>query len=240
MDTTGYTTLARQSGLLNNMQAVANNMANLSTTGYRRERVIFTEFVASTGTATPSLSMAAARARDTDMTQAPLRQTGGTLDLAIEGPGFFLVDTPSGVALTRAGTFTLLPDGRLATPQGFPLLDAGGAAIQVPGPGAATAVAQDGTVSSDGQPLAQIGLWDNPGPTPPARRDGVMFRPDGAPIPAEPGARILQGFVEEANVNPITEMARMIEVQRAYELGQGLLDREDERIRAVIRTLAQQ
>ena len=70
------------------------------------------------------------------------------------------------------------------------------------------------------------------------RAEGVRFDPGDAPVPVE-GGRVLQGFVERSNVDPVGEMTRMIEVQRAYELGRTFLDREDERIRAAIRTIGQ-
>lgn len=239
MENAGYAVLSRQSGLLREMQAVANNIANMSTTGYRREGVIFSEFVQATGRDTPPLSMASGRVGQSDLSQAPIRLTGATFDLAIEGPGFFLVATPDGDGLTRAGAFTPLPDGRLVTPDGYALLDAGGAEIQIPPGGADARIAPDGTLSVGGAPVAQIGLWQ---PDDGARLDraaGVVFRSDTPPLPADPGSTIQQGFLEGSNVSAVTEITRMIAVQRAYELGQGLLDREDERVRATLRTLGQ-
>ncbi|MEL6798266.1 MAG: flagellar hook-basal body complex protein [Pseudomonadota bacterium] len=239
MDNAGYATLGRQSGLLREMQAVAHNIANMSTTGYRREGVIFSEFVRATGPDSPSLSMAAGRVAQTDLSRAPMRLTEATFDMAIEGPGFFQVATPDGNALTRAGNFTPLPDGRLVTPAGFALLDAGGAEIQVPPGATAVSVSPDGTLSANGGPVAQIGLWQVPDGARLDRVAGVVFRtPDGV-IPAAADTTIQQGFLEGSNVSPVTEISRMIAVQRAYELGQGLLDREDERVRTTLRTLGQ-
>jgi flagellar basal-body rod protein FlgF len=117
------------------------------------------------------------------------------------------------------------------------LLDSGGAAVVVPPDATSVSVASDGTLSADGLPVAEIGLWFAPAPEATERRAGSRFRVDGAPLPAgEAGGRILGGYLESSNVSPVAEVARMIEVQRAYELGQNFLDREDERIRAVIRT----
>lgn len=127
MDSPGYVALGRQSGLMREMQIVANNIANLATTGFRREGLIFAEHVSRTETG-PSLSMAHGTARLVDLSQAGLMQTGGTFDLAIQGDGFFLIDTPDGQRLTRAGAFTPSVDGELVTPDGYRLLDAGGAA----------------------------------------------------------------------------------------------------------------
>ena len=238
MDNVTYTTLARQSGLLSDMSTVAQNISNMSTTGYRAERVVFSEFVVDLGPGEESLSMARTTARSSDASQGALRQTNGSLDLAIEGDGFFMVETASGPRLTRAGAFSASGDGLLVAPDGAPVLDAGQAAIFLPPNVTEIAIAADGTLSADGQPLAQVGLFRPIDPTSPTRAEGTRFDPGGAVEPADTG-RILQGFLETSNVDAVSEIARMIEVQRAYELGQTFLDREDERIRATIRTTGQ-
>jgi flagellar basal-body rod protein FlgF len=239
MENALYATLTRQSGLLREMDQVANNIANLSTTGFRREGLIFSEFVQETGPGEPSLSMAAARVRTTTLVQGAMTQTAAPFDLAIEGPGFFLVETAAGERLTRAGSFTPSAEGELLTPDGHRLLDEGGGPVFVPPDAASVALAQDGTLSVDGAPLSRIGLWQPVDALDLMRQDGVLFAAPGGVEPAADG-RILQGFLEGSNVNPVQEIARMIEVQRSYELGQSFLDKEDERIRSVLRTVAAQ
>lgn len=229
-----YTTLTRQSGLMREMQVVAHNIANISTTGFRREGVIFSEYVKRMEDG-PSLSMALGNARHMDLRQAGLAQTGGTFDFAIQGEGFFLVETPQGQSLTRAGSFMPNAEGELVNPDGHRLLDAGGAPIFVPPDVAAIALSTDGTLSGNGLPIAQIGLWQPEDPLKMIHAGGTLFTSETV-VPAET-TTLLQGFVEESNVNPISEIARMIEVQRAYEMGQGFLEKEDERMRGVIQTL---
>jgi flagellar basal-body rod protein FlgF len=234
MDAAGYTTLNRQSGLMREMGIVANNIANSSTTGFRREGVVFSEYLAALDQ-DPSLSMAHASGRHVDLSQSTLSQTGGQFDFAIQGDGFFLIDTPEGERLTRAGNFTPSAEGELVTPDGYRLLDAGGAPIFVPPDAKGLALASDGTLSADGQPLAQVGLWQPSDPLSLRHQTGTMFAA-GEIEPAE-GATVLQGMLEDSNVEPVSEIARMITVQRAYELGQKFLDAEDERVRGVIQTL---
>lgn len=234
MDAATYATLGRQSGLMREMAVVANNIANSSTTGFRREGVVFAEFVASLDQ-DPSISMAHASGRHVDLTQATLAQTGGSFDFAIQGEGFFLIETPEGERLTRAGSFTPSAEGELVTPDGYRLLDAGGAPIFIPPDAKAIAMASDGTLSVEGQPIAQVGLWQPSDPLTLLHQSGTMFSA-GEIEPAE-GAAVLQGMLEESNVQPVSEIARMIEVQRAYELGQKFLDAEDQRVRGVIQTL---
>ncbi len=232
MEAGGYVTLTRQSGLMREMQVVANNIANLSTAGFRREGVVFSEYVANGGDS-GSVSMARANARVVDLGQGGLSQTGGAFDFGIEGDGFFLVATPDGQRLTRAGSFTPSADGQLVTPDGNALLDAGGSPVTVP-PGQ-IALAADGTLSANGQPFAKIGLWEPVDPLSLRHQSGTLF--DGGAVQPAEGATLVQGALEDSNVNPVSEVARMIEVQRAYELGQGFLDREDERMRGTIQTL---
>lgn len=234
MESTGYITLTRQSGLLREMQVVANNVANAGTAGFRREGVIFSEFVRRAGEA-PSLSMASGGTRQVDLTEGGITRTGGTFDFAIRGEGFFMVDTADGPRLTRAGTFTPGPDGVLANPDGHPLLDAGGTAVTIPPDVRSVLLGADGTLTGDGAPIARIGLWLPADPLALRHEGGTRFE-GGEAVPA-PTGQILQGALEDSNVDPVLEVARMIEVQRAYELGQGFLDREDERMRGLIRTI---
>lgn len=239
MENATYTTLNRQSGLLREMRTVAQNIANASTSGYRREGIVFSEFVVDTGPGEASLSMANAAVRRTDFSQGDHTMTGGAFDFAIEGPGFFLVATPQGDRLTRTGAFTPSPGGTLVASDGAQLLDAGGAPIFIPPDAANVGLGADGTLTVDGNPVAQVGLWQPADEIAIRRAEGVRFDPGGPPVPAAE-TRVLQGFLESSNVNAVSELSRMIEVQRAYELGQTFLDREDERVRSTIRTVAGQ
>lgn len=236
MDNAVYATLNRQSGLMQEMRTIANNISNISTAGFRKEGVIFAEHIARGERGEESLSMAFANGRVIDQSQGPLAQTGGSFDFAIEGEGFFQIETPQGNQLTRAGAFTPNENGELVNMDGHRLLDNGGAPIFIPADSAPIAVGGDGTISADGAPLAQIGIFMPTDPNGLIHQGGTRFEaPDG--IEAVEGATILQGYIEESNVNAIGEISRMIEVQRAYELGQTFLDKEDERIRGVISTL---
>lgn len=234
MDNAGYTTLTRQSGLAREMQIVANNIANAATTGYRAEGLIFSEYVKPLDGGA-SLSMGQGNLRNTSFDQGALTQTGGTFDFAIEGDGYFLVETPAGERLTRSGAFSPSAEGDLVTYDGFRVLDTGGAPVFV-APGAAVSVGADGTVSADGAPLGQIGIVRPLEPLNMVREDGVMFRAEAGHEPSDK-ARLMQGFVENSNVNAIGQLSRMVEVQRAYELGQSFLTSEDERVRGALKAL---
>jgi len=123
-------------------------------------------------------------------------------------------------------------EGELINADGHRVLDDGEVPIALPPGTRHIGVGPDGTISADGQPAGRVGIFDQPDPARLRHEGGTLFAAEGAePAPA---AVVRQGFLEESNVNPVLEIARMIEVQRAYELGQSFLDGEDQRIRAVI------
>ncbi|EIE52423.1 flagellar biosynthesis protein FlgF [Salipiger aestuarii] len=234
MGLSDYTTLSRQRGLTREMQLIANNIANSATTGYRQQGVMFSEYVQRTDEPGGSVSMSLGEVKNTSFAQGTLTRTSSQYDFAIEGDGFFLVQAPGGERLTRAGAFVVGPEGDMMTPDGYAVLDSGGAPVFVPPNATDLAVGQDGTLSSDGQPIGQLGVVQPVNPAAMAREGGVLFRADEGYEPVE-NPRVMQGFVESSNVDSILQVARMIEVQRAYEMGQNFLQREDERVRAAIK-----
>ncbi|MEM9796278.1 MAG: flagellar hook-basal body complex protein [Pseudomonadota bacterium] len=232
-----YPTLSRQTGLLREMDVIAQNIANAGTTGYRAEGVIFSEHVLGGGRDMPSISMAHGTGRKTLHAQGGLDRTNGTFDLAIEGPGYFVVDVAGEPHLTRAGAFTTGPDGALLTPEGHAVLDEADTPIFVPTDADAIHVGQDGTISADGAPVARVAVVTPDDPLAMSRHAGTMFRTDAYAAVDTP--KVAQGFLEQSNVDPVTQIARMIMVQNAYEMGQGFMDREDERMRSMLRLMDQ-
>lgn len=235
METAGYATLSRQTGLLREMRVVANNIANSATTGYRQEGLIFSEYV-QTSPGQESLSMARATVFNTSLEQGQLTKTDGTFDLAIEGDAYFMVETPMGERLTRSGTFSANAAGDLVTMDGHRVLDAGRTPVFIPGDAKSIKIGADGTLSADGNPLGRIGLFKPAETHAMVREDGVMFRVDGD-IEETLEATVMQGFLEGSNVNAIGQVARLVEIQRAYEMGQSFLETEDQRIRDTINKL---
>ncbi len=235
MESTGYVTLTRQTGLLREMETIAHNIANAATTGYRQQGLVFSEYIQAVGQG-DSLSMAAARVKKTSMAQGILTQTGNPLDLAIEGGGFFQLETPNGVRLTRAGSFNVDSVGDIVSASGHRVLDIGGAPINVPPGEADVTVAADGTVSLGEQLLGQIAVVEPEAGADLKREAGVLFQTDAPLLPA-PDGLVLQGHLEGSNVDAISQLTRLIEVQRAYEMGQKLLDMGDERSKSALQTL---
>lgn len=233
-----YATLARQSGLLHRFDAIANNIANISTTGFRREDVGFSEYVEGLGGNAPSLSVATADVRLVDTRQGALTRTGGPFDLAIEGTGYFQVATPQGNRLTRAGHFLADANGQLVNAAGNALLDTSGTPIFVPPQAQDISIGTDGSLSANGRPVAQVGLFQPNRPQDLTYQAGTLFNSPGGVSPLAADSTIRQGYLEQSNVDPVQEIARMVDVQRAYELGQTFLSNEDQRVRSLIQTLS--
>lgn len=234
MENANYTALARQSGLLRELQVIANNVANISTSGYRREGVIFSEYIKGIGTE-GSLSMARGNNRHIDLRTGTISTTGGSLDFAISGSGFFLVSTPEGERLTRSGAFLKSPENTLVNSDGYSLLDDAGIPISLPNNFKSLSVSSDGALSADEIVVATIGVWQAADPTRMQHTAGTLFMADEYELIE--GSSVHQGGLEDSNVNAVSEIARMVEVQRNYELGQKFMDFEDQRQRSVISTL---
>jgi flagellar basal-body rod protein FlgF len=231
------------------MNVIANNIANVDTTGFRRQGAVFSEYVMQLDTQRKpntasignihSVSIGRAAAHFDDFSSGALNRTGGTYDLAIDGPGFFLIGTPDGEFLSTAGRFLTDRDGTLITADGHSVLDEAGSVIQIPPDAGLVAIGGDGSISADGNPLGKIGVVTAPAQSLTRVGDNLWRIRNGVGYEAHENPKILQGFLEGSNVNPIIEIARMIEVQRAYEAGQKLLEIEDERIGKTVRTIGQ-
>ncbi len=232
---TAYVTLSRQSGLMNEMRLVANNIANANTTGYRAQGLVFSEFVRDVR-GNPSLSMSRAEVRNTSQQQGVLTETGGQFDFAIEGDGFFMVETPEGNRLTRAGSFSPNAEGDLVAPDGARVLDSNGSPVFIPPDAASIDVGSDGTLSVEGQLLGQIGVYRVEDLKDLVREGNTRFSTTGNIDPVDEPV-VLHRFLEGSNVNAIAQVTRLIEIQRAYELGQSFLETEHERVRGALKAL---
>lgn len=243
MDNAGYINIARQTGLLRELNVIANNIANSGTVGYKRESAVFSEFVnsldsqASLDALENSVSMGRLGAHVSHFESGDLRRTGGTFDLAIDGEGFFLIGTAQGDKLTRAGNFQTNNNGVLVNFAGDPVLDSAGGQIQIPQNASIVTFGPDGTLSADGIEFGQIGVVTAPVESLDRVGNNLWTAQNGFEPVIAPA--VLQGFLEGSNVEPVVEIARMIEVQRYYDAGQKIMDMEDERIKSVVSAIRQ-
>ncbi len=205
-------------------QAVANNLANVNTDGFKGERV----FARMLQDSAPIPDAA------TDFTPGTLRQTGNPLDLALEGEGFFVVETGGGERLSRGGAFQLDHEGRITDSAGNPLLGETGTITVAAG--GAIEVDREGTVRVDGQAVDRLRLEGVPPGTRLQHDAGTLFLPDAAREPLDPATRpVRQGAIEESNVSSIGALVDMITIQRAYSSVQRAVTTLDS-IRATIST----
>ncbi|MEO0427901.1 MAG: flagellar hook-basal body complex protein [Pseudomonadota bacterium] len=226
--------MAAQRVLQRRMDVVANNIANLGTGGFRAQRMMTSESVTSSGGASVSLPRMASALTDTGAGE--MTPTGGALDFAIDGAGFFMLQDADGSRfLTRSGSFGIDAAGRVTDAAGAVLLDRGGAPVVLPPGDGPVAAAADGTLSRGEDILGAIGIWDTADT--PARRGAARFEAPGDAA-VLPEVRVIQGMLERSNVSPVHELAQMIETSRTYALVQDLVEREDSRIRNVIETFA--
>lgn len=237
MDNAGYIGLSRSGGLMRELNTIANNIANLSTNGFRREGAVFAEHVKALDGGDPSLSLATLSRHYVDFSAGDISKTDNALDFAITGEGFFLVESAGGERLTRDGAFSLNEIGELVTPSGDRVLDESGGAIVIPPQALNINVAGDGTIFADEQAVGRLGVV-TADPATLLREGKNLFRADNGYAPAE-NAQVQQHALEGSNVSPVTELARLIEVQRMYEASKRFSENEDDRVKQTIQVLGQ-
>ncbi|SHF49909.1 flagellar basal-body rod protein FlgF [Loktanella atrilutea] len=233
MTETSYIGLSLAATLQRQLDITANNIANANTAGYKGEHVLFESYLQKD---VPIGQDAASFVNDSgsyiDMRAGALSQTGNPLDVALNGDGWFGYRTPEGQqAYGRDGSFTLDAQGNLLTTSGATVLNEGGAPIVLPTDGIGElSISEDGSISGIGTgPLDKIGVFQIPDIQSYSRiGSNMMTAPEGAaaPRPAE-GTQVVQGALELSNVNPIREMTRLIDVQRAYERTNTLMGNAD-------------
>jgi flagellar basal-body rod protein FlgF len=245
-----YVGLSKQMTLHREMDVIANNLANMDTNGYKAEGVTFEQYLSSNAKiAHPSptdrgVSFVRESGSTADFSEGALQQTGGALDLAIRGNGFFVVDTPQGERYTRNGAFTLNEKGELVNTQGHRVRGQNGP-IQFDQSDTNITFAREGTITAINGNQNQVieraklkmvrfdrqdtlvregnGLYSAPGQTPQAVKETTS---------------VTQGTLEKSNVKPIAEMSRMLEVMRTYQSVTSMLTKTDDLRKTAIDKLA--
>lgn len=235
MQTPGYVALSRQIVLQRQLGVTANNIANLDTVGFKRQAMLFGEHLSKLKTGGEA-SYVMDKGSVSDFSSGPLTTTGAPLDLAIEGEGYFTIETQVGARYGRAGQFKLNADNEIVTREGYSLLNDGGERIALPAGVQEIKFAKDGAVLADGQQVARIQIvrFENPhGPTHTAEG---LFKTVDEPLPAE-GSALLQGALEKSNVNPVRELVNMLEIQRDYQGAHRMIKSEHDRLTKAIQEL---
>jgi flagellar basal-body rod protein FlgF len=208
------------------LELVANNLANLSTAGYRGEQATFRSLVAGGGAVSGNPLNAAINdfgvlsGSRVDMASGSLVGTGNPLDMAIAGAGFFMVKSPQGIVYTRNGGFHVTPSGQLMTTQGDPVLGEQG---PISMPNGAVAVSSDGTISVDGAVVEKFRLAEfSPSTSLEALGNAMYGAPLGSALPAA-SSTVRQGMIEDSNVSPVEGVVQLISIQRNAEMMQRAL-----------------
>lgn len=249
-----YTAASGMLSSMRRMEFVTNNIANAQTTGFKQDRSALSTFeemlilqdgsqapgpLTASGTELGQLGMGAvAEEPMIDFTQGSLQSTGRALDLALEGPGFFTLQTPDGLRYTRDGGFTRDALGRLTNTEGHLVLGEDGNPITLPG-GTIT-VGQDGTVAVEDQIVGRLAIVEFTLEQP-LKKVGVnQFAPrieGDLPRPSE-GTAVHQGAIEGSNVDMAGAQTQMIELQRAYQASQRLIQYQDEMVGRAVNEIA--
>ncbi len=236
MENTGYIALSRQSVLRRKMDVIANNLANMTTPAFKGEDMMFVEHLRKTGE-NDRVSLVQDIALLRNISEGPMTKTENPLDLAISGPGYFVVETVDGERYTRNGTFQLDAQGQIVTTQGDPLLAADGNPITIPVNETEISVARDGSVSAGETLISRIQIVSFENEQALEKQSNSLLAPgDQEPQPAEEG-EVIQGMIEGSNVQGIVEVTRMINTIRSYTATSKLVDQEHERQRRAIQVL---
>jgi flagellar basal-body rod protein FlgF len=239
MDSSMYVALSAQVALERRLDTIAQNVANLGTVGYRADEVKFDSVLSKAG----DQSTAFVSSGDTFISRRPgaLTQTDNQLDVAVQGDGWFAINTPSGTVYTRDGRMQMLENGDLRTLNGYAVLDVGRAPLTLDPTAGPPNIARDGMITQNGQQVGAIGLFRIDPATKLNRfeNSGVIPQGTASEILDFTNNGVVQGFVEEANVNPISEISKLIMVTRAFEAASSTIDTSDTTARDAIKTLGE-
>jgi flagellar basal-body rod protein FlgF len=213
--------LSRQVALSRELDVIANNVANVTTNGFKARSSRFQEYLAPKASADTfpladrRLSYVIDSGNPVDFSIGPIERTGNPLDLAIKGDAFLAVQTPAGDRYTRAGALEINPQGTLVTSEGYPVLGANGP-ITFGNTENGFAIGADGTVTSNLGQRGKLQLVRFADPRTLKNEGGNLFSSTVAGVPAENTSSLESGALERSNVKPVLEMSRLIEVNRAY------------------------
>jgi flagellar basal-body rod protein FlgF/flagellar basal-body rod protein FlgG len=242
--------LSRQVALSRELDVVANNIANMNTTGFKADGSIFEEYLSPTARTSAATNNKVSFVRDRgtwhDMTQGPTEHTGSPLDVAIDGGGFLVVQTPRGERYTRNGSLQLGPTGNLMTTDGFPVVgDSGPITLQpndrqisISASGTVSVRAGTSIIDSVRGKLRVVSFDDAQRMQLTKDGGGTFAAPASVTPQADTKSRIVQGAIEKSNVRGVVEITRMIEISRSYSSVAAMLQQQSEMRTSAIGRLA--
>lgn len=233
--------LSRQMALQRQMDVVANNLANINSTGFKAEAILFEEYVmpVASDRTFPGMSQPLSYVQDWatlhDFAPGSFTQTGNPLDIALAGEGFLTVMTPQGERYTRNGVLEINAQGVLVNQNGYPVISDAGEQFVFEPEETDIAIASDGQVSTSAGDKGMLRIVEFANPQELTRAGDTLFA-GGTPLQAESTA-VIQGATERSNVSGVSEMVEMMRVTRAYTSIADLLNKQDEMRRSAIQRL---
>ena len=234
-----YIGLSQQMALYNQMDMTANNIANMNTPGFKSQSLLFKEYLNKTPSDTgDKISQVQNYGAYRNTAQGPLTQTSNKLDVAIQGSGYFAVQTPQGTQYTRNGSFSLNANGEIVTQSGNQVLGTSGPLTVQQGASQINIMA-DGEVSTDKGTIGTLKLvsFSNEQALSPVG-NSLYDAQQAVPVPVDK-PHVMQGMLEGSNVQPITEMNRMLNITRMYQSVQHMLTTDHDEQRTMIQHLTQ-
>jgi flagellar basal-body rod protein FlgF len=234
--------LARQATLARQMDLIANNLANINTNGFKGQKLVFKEErmpgAADNSFLRPDrpISFVVDDQNLVDFTPGYTQETGNPLDLAINGKGWFSVQTPNGTRYTRNGSFTVNDQGQLVNQNNYPVLTDSGPITFAKNETNVT-IAQDGTISTRNGVKGKVQVVDFDEKQPPIKVGETLYSGQNATPILQP--EITQGRLEKSNVNGVVEMTNMINVQRSYQAVAAMMKQTDDLRKSAISSLGQ-
>lgn len=243
METTSMIALSRQGALRRQLNVVANNIANANTHGYKSERMMFIEHVTRTrgGDTNPvfqKMSFVRDIATATDTRDGNIEKTGNPFDVAIAGDGYFVLETAAGERFTRNGHFQLDSTGQLVAENGAPVLTEDGP-LTLGAEDTEITIAPDGSITTANGVIGRLRIVTFENPQRLERGAAGIFTSRDPAQPAE-NPQLIQGALEQSNVEPVLEITRMIDIHRRFDSVKDFLRREDERQIRMVRQLNEQ
>lgn len=232
-----YVALSGQLALQRRLDTIANNVANSTTPGFRAENVTFETVLSQTQRS--SVAYSGTGESTFSRASGPIVQTGNALDVAIQGDAFLSINGAAGPVYTRDGRMRVSTQGDLENMNGQQVLDQSGGPIQINTARGPVQISRDGTISQNGERVARLGLFQIPANAKLVRHEGASVVPDQ---PAEPVVDFVskgfsQGYIEQANANPVMEMTRLISVTRAFEAMSAAGEQSDRKLSDAIKAL---
>lgn len=234
MENPAYIVLSQQMALSKQMDVIANNLANVNTPAYRGETLLFQQYLGKaadpgiSGNGAP-ISFVGLGGTLPDIRPGPIEPTNNPMDFAIQGRGYFAVNTPDGTRYTRDGHFAINAQNQLVNADGYQVIDPQGRPLTIPQGAANIEVTSTGALSSDKGAIGSMQIVKFDSDVAMQKVGTDLYQTDAPAQPIDPTTTVKQGMIEGSNVQPITEITKMIQVQRAYEAANNMITAEHDR-----------